>query len=181
MTGTPNTPSAASPSVPAERVTTYGYTPGRALAVCGARVAVLVDLPPDAGLVAGLYELVRLPEAGLDEVLELLISPGLRAIQQFALAEPTDEGLRLVVRGGYNHSKNPISGDNVTFNIIAPGVITDHAVLASASPPFSLTSLSVMTAARWVTVTSVSLPAMPSEERPLAAWNRRTAATTLSL
>lgn len=101
MTGTPNTPSAASPSVPAERVTTYGYTPGRALAVCGARVAVLVDLPPDAGLVAGLYELVRLPEAGLDEVLELLISPGLRAIQQFALAEPTDEGLRLVVRGGY--------------------------------------------------------------------------------
>ena len=101
MSGTPNTPSATSPSGPVARVTVYGYTPGRALAVCGARVAVLVDLPPDAGLVAGLYELVRLPEAGLDEVLELLISPGLRAIQQFALAEPTDEGLRLVVRGGY--------------------------------------------------------------------------------
>ena len=38
---------------------------------------------------------------------------------------------RLVVRGGYNHSKNPISGDNVTFNIIAPGVITDHATLGA--------------------------------------------------
>src|ERR1700753_3058089 len=40
-----------------------------------------------------------------------------------------------------------------------PGVITDQAVLASASPPLSLTSLSVITAARWVTMTSVNLPA----------------------
>ncbi len=38
---------------------------------------------------------------------------------------------RLVVRGGYNHGKNPISGDNVTFNILAPGVITDHATLGA--------------------------------------------------
>jgi long-chain fatty acid transport protein len=36
---------------------------------------------------------------------------------------------RLVLRGGYNHSKNPISGSNVTFNILAPGVVTDHATL----------------------------------------------------
>src|SRR5205807_9718032 len=40
-----------------------------------------------------------------------------------------------------------------------PGVITDQAVLASASPPLSETSFSVMTAARWVTITSVNLPA----------------------
>src|ERR1700737_710917 len=40
-----------------------------------------------------------------------------------------------------------------------PGVITDHAVFAKASPPLSLTSFSVMTAARWVMITSVSLPA----------------------
>src|SRR5471030_2036035 len=40
---------------------------------------------------------------------------------------------------------------------VAPGVITDHAVLASASPPLSLTSFNVMTAARWVMITSVSL------------------------
>src|SRR6202051_900418 len=40
-----------------------------------------------------------------------------------------------------------------------PGVSTDQAVLASASPPLSLTSFSVMTAARWVMMTSVSLPA----------------------
>lgn len=32
-------------------------------------------------------------------------------------------------RAGINHSDNPISGSNVTFNILAPGVITDHATL----------------------------------------------------
>ncbi len=79
----------------------YSYAPGGALAVCGARVAALVDLPPDAGLVPGLYDLVGDPRAGLDEVLELLVSPGLRAVEHFALAEYTDEGLRTVVRGGY--------------------------------------------------------------------------------
>ena len=40
-----------------------------------------------------------------------------------------------------------------------PGVITDQAVLASASPPWSLTSFSVITAARWVMITSVNFPA----------------------
>ena len=73
---------------------TYSYAPGRALAVCGPRVAALVDLPPDAGLVPGLYELVSSPDGNLDEVLELLVTPGLRAGQQFALAERSDEGLR---------------------------------------------------------------------------------------
>lgn len=79
----------------------YSYAPGSALAVCGTRVAALVDLPPDAGLVLGLYDLVGDPTAGLDEVLELLVSPGLRAVEHFALAEYTDEGLRTVVRGRY--------------------------------------------------------------------------------
>jgi hypothetical protein len=49
-----------------------------------------------------------------------------------------------------------------------PGVITDQAVFAKASPPLSETSLSVMTAARWVTVTSVSL----------LAWTRISERTT---
>ena len=64
-------------------------------------MAALVDLPPDAGLVPGLYELASSPDGNLDEVLELLVTPGLRAVQQFALAERTDEGLRVLVRGGY--------------------------------------------------------------------------------
>lgn len=79
----------------------YFYTPGGVLAVCGSRVATLVDLPPDAGLVPGLYDLIGDESAGLDEVLELLVSPGLRAVEHFALAEHTEEGLRTVVRGRF--------------------------------------------------------------------------------
>ncbi len=40
-----------------------------------------------------------------------------------------------------------------------PGVMTDQLVLAGASPPTSLTSLSMIMAARWFAVTSVSVPA----------------------
>lgn len=37
----------------------------------------------------------------------------------------------LTLRAGYNHTNNPVSGANVTFNIIAPGVITDHYTLGA--------------------------------------------------
>jgi long-chain fatty acid transport protein len=33
---------------------------------------------------------------------------------------------RLVLRAGYNHSDNPIEARDVTFNILAPGVVQDH-------------------------------------------------------
>lgn len=32
----------------------------------------------------------------------------------------------MVLRAGYNHSSNPVKAENVTFNILAPGVITQH-------------------------------------------------------
>jgi long-chain fatty acid transport protein len=35
----------------------------------------------------------------------------------------------LVLRAGYNHTDNPISSRDVTINIVAPGVIKDHATL----------------------------------------------------
>ena len=35
----------------------------------------------------------------------------------------------LTLRVGYNHSKNPISARDVTFNMLAPGVIQDHYTL----------------------------------------------------
>jgi len=37
----------------------------------------------------------------------------------------------LTLRAGYNHTNNPVSGANVTFNIIAPGVVTDHYTLGA--------------------------------------------------
>jgi len=36
---------------------------------------------------------------------------------------------RLTLRAGYNHSDNPIQARDVTFNILAPGVVQDHATL----------------------------------------------------
>jgi len=35
------------------------------------------------------------------------------------------------LRGGYNHSDNPIRSSDVTFNILAPGVVKDHATLGA--------------------------------------------------
>ena len=35
----------------------------------------------------------------------------------------------LTLRAGYNHTDNPISNRDVTFNIIAPGVVQDHVTL----------------------------------------------------
>ncbi len=36
---------------------------------------------------------------------------------------------RLVLRAGYNHSDNPVQARDVTFNILAPGVVQDHLTL----------------------------------------------------
>lgn len=36
---------------------------------------------------------------------------------------------KLALRAGYNKSQNPIEGRDVTFNILAPGVITSHVTL----------------------------------------------------
>jgi long-chain fatty acid transport protein len=36
---------------------------------------------------------------------------------------------KLTLRAGYSHSDNPIQARDVTFNIIAPGVVTDHYTL----------------------------------------------------
>ena len=35
------------------------------------------------------------------------------------------------VRAGYNHSDNPIEARDVTFNILAPGVVQDHVTLGA--------------------------------------------------
>lgn len=39
---------------------------------------------------------------------------------------------QLTLRAGYNHSDNPIHSTDVSFNILAPGVIEDHATLGAS-------------------------------------------------
>lgn len=36
---------------------------------------------------------------------------------------------KVTLRAGYNHTDNPIKSADVTFNILAPGVVTDHVTL----------------------------------------------------
>lgn len=44
---------------------------------------------------------------------------------QYAVSE------RWTVRAGYNHSDNPVRPQDVTINILAPGIVTDHATLGA--------------------------------------------------
>ncbi|MEW5942385.1 MAG: porin [Pseudomonadota bacterium] len=38
---------------------------------------------------------------------------------------------KLILRAGYNHTDNPIDARDVTFNILAPGVVQDHVTLGA--------------------------------------------------
>ena len=51
---------------------------------------------------------------------------------------------KLALRAGYNKSQNPIEGRDVTFNILAPGVITTHVTLGGT---YALTPSTEMTVA----------------------------------
>ena len=51
---------------------------------------------------------------------------GWRNIDVFKLGVAWQMNSQLVLRAGYNHGQNPIQPADVTFNIVAPGVITSH-------------------------------------------------------
>ncbi len=54
---------------------------------------------------------------------------GWQDIDVFKIGVQWQYSRELVLRGGYNHGGNPIDARDVTFNIIAPGVMTDHFTL----------------------------------------------------
>jgi long-chain fatty acid transport protein len=54
---------------------------------------------------------------------------GWSSVDVFKLGGEYQYSPNLVLRAGYNHTDNPISSRDVTFNIIAPGVIKDQATL----------------------------------------------------
>jgi long-chain fatty acid transport protein len=54
---------------------------------------------------------------------------GWSSIDVYKLGVEYQVNSNLTVRAGYNHNDNPISGRDVTFNIIAPGVVQDHYTL----------------------------------------------------
>lgn len=54
---------------------------------------------------------------------------GWQNVDAFKLGVEYQWDSRLLLRAGYNHSDNPIEARDVTFNILAPGVIEDHLTL----------------------------------------------------
>ena len=54
---------------------------------------------------------------------------GWRDVNVLKLGAAYAASSQLTLRAGYNHGSNPIQSRDVTFNIIAPGVTTDHLTL----------------------------------------------------
>jgi long-chain fatty acid transport protein len=56
---------------------------------------------------------------------------GWQDVDVFKLGVQYELDPQWTLRAGYNHSDNPIRPSDVTFNILAPGVIKDHATLGA--------------------------------------------------
>jgi len=71
---------------------------------------------------------------------------GWQSINVYKLGAEYQMNKALTLRAGYNHGDNPIESRDVTFNILAPGVVTDHLTLGFtyAVSPSSELSMSYM-------------------------------------
>lgn len=83
---------------------------------------------------------------------------GWRNIDVFKLGVQWQMSPTVTLRAGYNHSDNPVTGANITPNILAPGVMTSHYTLGAtyALSPSSELTWAFMYAPR-VTVTGPSM------------------------
>jgi hypothetical protein len=95
------------------------YTPGSKVAIVSGPTAVLVDLPADDPLVRELLDALAGAPA-LEDVLEVLLSQGLRRIPSFVAAAAAEDGSRVLVRGSFTAA--PIGGEPVTGS----GLWLDH-------------------------------------------------------
>lgn len=64
---------------------------------------------------------------------------GWRAINVYKLGVEADVTSNLTLRFGYDHTTQPVTSQNVTFNILAPGVVQDH---LTAGATYSITERS---------------------------------------
>jgi long-chain fatty acid transport protein len=54
---------------------------------------------------------------------------GWSSVNVFKLGAQYQYNPKLILRAGYNHTDNPIQSRDVTFNMIAPGVVKDHVTM----------------------------------------------------
>ena len=76
------------------------YAPGDTTLVVAPGCAVLVGLAATDDLVGRILDGLQ-STLDVDEVLEILVAPGLRAVKHFAVAQWTPAGTRVVVRGDF--------------------------------------------------------------------------------
>jgi hypothetical protein len=87
------------------------YTPGSAVAVVHQQAAVLLDLDSDDPIVTRVYALLE-AGGGVDDVLDVLVSSGLKSLADFGAFQVTDAGVRLVVRGKITGTVGELAGLN---------------------------------------------------------------------
>lgn len=96
----------------------FTYQPGAGTAVCGPVLAALVSLKPTHPLVSRLASTAATASSA-DSLVEILLSPGLRAVSDFLILERGAGGPRVVVRGSY--AAELPGGERVTGS----GLLTD--------------------------------------------------------
>lgn len=85
------------------------YQPGGAVAIVNQRTAVLLDLPPTDPLVNRIMDLVT-AGAGVEDVLDAMVSTGLKSLASFGAFQITPTGVRMVVRGRVSGSVGALAG-----------------------------------------------------------------------
>jgi hypothetical protein len=78
----------------------FNYQPGPYALVCVPSAAVLIELPTSHELVAKVYAALR-ERVDLDDVLDILISSGLRAVKGFVAVAGVPVGARVIARGNF--------------------------------------------------------------------------------
>lgn len=105
--------------------TPFHYVPGAAVALASGSVGVLLGLDPEHPAVDALLDVLG-DTTTVDDVLDVLLQRGLRALPDFACAEFTPDGVRFVLRGAV--SAIPEGGDRV---VPAAGPWSDVTVASS--------------------------------------------------
>lgn len=85
------------------------YQSGEAVAVVNDRTVVLLDLPPTDPLVNRIVDLVT-DGAGIEDVLDAMVSSGLKSLASFGAFQVTATGVRMVVRGRVSGSVGALAG-----------------------------------------------------------------------
>ncbi|MDR1237075.1 MAG: FHA domain-containing protein [Propionibacteriaceae bacterium] len=78
----------------------FSYQPGPYALVCVPSAAVLIELPTGHELVGQVYAALR-AKVDLDDVLDILISSGLRAVRGFVAVAGVPVGARVIARGSF--------------------------------------------------------------------------------